>query len=49
MKVGRLADPAAEEARIAAARRAIGPDVILMLDANNAWADLPTALRFMRR
>lgn len=49
MKVGRLADPAAEEARIAAARKAIGPDVILMLDANNAWSDLPTALRFMKR
>jgi L-alanine-DL-glutamate epimerase-like enolase superfamily enzyme len=49
MKVGRLTDPAAEEARIAAARKAIGPDVVLMLDANNAWSDLPTALRFMRR
>jgi len=49
MKVGRLADPAAEEARIKAARKAIGPDVILMLDANNGWSDLPTALRFMQR
>ena len=48
MKVGRL-DPATEEARIAAAREAIGPDVLLMLDANNAWSDLPTALRFMNR
>jgi L-alanine-DL-glutamate epimerase-like enolase superfamily enzyme len=48
MKVGRL-DPKAEEARIAAARRAIGPDVLLMLDANNAWPDLPTALRYMAR
>ena len=35
MKVGRL-DPAGEEARVAAARKAIGPDVLLMLDANNA-------------
>ena len=48
MKVGML-DPAAEEARIAAARAAIGPDVLLMLDANNAWSDLPTALRYMAR
>lgn len=48
IKVGRHADPGAERARIEAARAAIGSDVILMLDANNAWADLPTALRFMR-
>ena len=47
MKVGKgnLKD---EEERIAAAREAIGPDIILMLDANNAWSDLPTALRFVR-
>lgn len=48
MKTGRLS-PADEEARIAAARDAIGPDVLLMLDANNAWSDLPTALEYMRR
>lgn len=48
MKVGRLS-PAEEEARIAAARKAIGPDVLLMLDANNAWQDVPTALRYMAR
>lgn len=48
MKVGRLS-PKEEEARIAAARKAIGPDVLLMLDANNAWADLPTALQYMAR
>lgn len=48
MKTGRLS-PAQEEARIAAARDAIGPDVLLMLDANNAWSDLPTALEYMRR
>ncbi len=48
MKVGRL-DPAGEEARIKAARGAIGDDVLLMLDANNAWSDLPTALRYMER
>ncbi|MEY3970755.1 MAG: hypothetical protein RLZZ80_453 [Pseudomonadota bacterium] len=48
MKTGRLS-PADEEARIAAARDAIGPDVYLMLDANNAWSDLPTAMEYMRR
>jgi L-alanine-DL-glutamate epimerase-like enolase superfamily enzyme len=48
MKVGRLA-PAEEEARVKAARAAIGPDVHLMLDANNAWSDVPTALRHLRR
>jgi L-alanine-DL-glutamate epimerase-like enolase superfamily enzyme len=37
-----------EEARIAAVRERIGDDVILMLDANNAWSDLPTALQFVR-
>jgi L-alanine-DL-glutamate epimerase-like enolase superfamily enzyme len=37
-----------EEERIAAVRDRIGSDVILMLDANNAWSDLPTALRFVR-
>ncbi|MFA5521750.1 MAG: mandelate racemase/muconate lactonizing enzyme family protein [Castellaniella sp.] len=48
MKVGRLS-PAEEEARIRAAREAIGDDVLLMLDANNAWKDLPTALEYMKR
>lgn len=48
MKVGRL-DPRGEEERIRAAREAIGPDVLLMLDANNAWKDLPTAMRYMDR
>jgi L-alanine-DL-glutamate epimerase-like enolase superfamily enzyme len=48
MKVGRLDSPD-EEKRVAAARESVGPDVSLMLDANNAWADLPTALRFMNR
>ncbi len=47
IKVGRLG-LLEEEARIAAAREAIGPDVLLMLDANNAWRDLHTALRFLR-
>lgn len=47
MKVGRVG--ASEDAdRIAAARDAIGKDGILMLDANNAWKDLPTAVSAMR-
>jgi L-alanine-DL-glutamate epimerase-like enolase superfamily enzyme len=47
MKVGKecLRD---EEARIAAVRERIGPAILLMLDANNAWSDLPTARRFAR-
>jgi L-alanine-DL-glutamate epimerase-like enolase superfamily enzyme len=47
MKVG-LESVAGERKRIAAVREAIGPDVRLMLDANNAWRDLPTALEYMR-
>jgi L-alanine-DL-glutamate epimerase-like enolase superfamily enzyme len=47
MKVGRE-DLHGEEQRIAAVRERIGPHIILMLDANNAWTDLPTALRFVR-
>ena len=48
MKVGRLT-PREEEERIAAARDAIGDDIHLMLDANNAWSDVPTALTYMKR
>ena len=48
MKVGRLS-PKEEEVRIRAAREAIGPDIYLMLDANNAWSDVPTALTYMKR
>jgi L-alanine-DL-glutamate epimerase-like enolase superfamily enzyme len=48
MKVGRLS-PKEEEARIRAAREAVGPEVHLMLDANNAWSDVPTALTYMKR
>ncbi|HEX2827652.1 MAG TPA: mandelate racemase/muconate lactonizing enzyme family protein [Burkholderiales bacterium] len=48
MKTGRLS-PREEEDRVRAAREAIGPDVLLMLDANNAWNDVPTALEYMRR
>ena len=48
MKVGRLS-PREEEARVRAARAAIGPDVELMLDANNAWHDLTEAMRYIER
>ncbi len=48
MKVGRFS-PAEEAARVAAARQAVGPDVLLMLDVNNGWKDLPTALEYVRR
>lgn len=48
IKVGREQDLGLERARVAAARGAAGPEVLLMLDANNAWQDLPTALRFVR-
>jgi L-alanine-DL-glutamate epimerase-like enolase superfamily enzyme len=48
MKVGRLT-PDEEEDRIRAARDAIGPSVHLMLDANNAWSDLPTAMLYCER
>lgn len=48
MKSG-LLEPHREEARLAAVREAIGPDVLLTLDINNGWADLPTALRYVSR
>jgi L-alanine-DL-glutamate epimerase-like enolase superfamily enzyme len=48
IKVGRFS-PKDEEARVAAARAAIGPDVLLMLDANNAWSDLQSALQHTQR
>jgi L-alanine-DL-glutamate epimerase-like enolase superfamily enzyme len=49
IKVGGSTDPNIEEARIKAVRERIGPDIELMLDANNAWKDVPTALRYIRR
>jgi L-alanine-DL-glutamate epimerase-like enolase superfamily enzyme len=46
IKVGRL--PLREEVRRArAAREAAGPDVALMMDANNAWPDATTAVTFI--
>src|SRR3546814_6104600 len=38
MKTGRHS-PKEEEARLKAARAAVGPDVELMMDCNNAWQD----------
>jgi L-alanine-DL-glutamate epimerase-like enolase superfamily enzyme len=46
MKVGR--DPQQDEARVRAARRAVGPDVELFVDANGAW-DRKQALAFAER
>jgi len=48
MKIGKQS-PSAEEERVARVRDAIGDDVLLMLDANNAWPDLATALRYLTR
>lgn len=39
------ASPSVDAQRVAAARAAMGPDGMLLLDANNAWNDLPAALR----
>jgi L-alanine-DL-glutamate epimerase-like enolase superfamily enzyme len=44
IKVGG-ADPVTDGCRAQGVREVIGPTGILMLDANNAWSDLPTALR----
>ena len=48
MKIGGL-PPSQDEDRVRAVRDAIGPDVHLMLDANNAWPDLPSALVALRK
>ncbi|PZN96899.1 MAG: racemase [Hyphomicrobiales bacterium] len=47
LKIGG-ASPADDAARIAIAREIVGPDGILLLDANNAWRDLASALRAIR-
>ncbi|MDP3061693.1 MAG: mandelate racemase/muconate lactonizing enzyme family protein [Chloroflexota bacterium] len=47
IKVGRL-PPEEDALRIKACREAIGPNVQLFLDANNAWADAPSAIRAVR-
>jgi L-alanine-DL-glutamate epimerase-like enolase superfamily enzyme len=46
MKVGRAA-PSVDRDRVKAAREAVGPDVKLMMDANNAWTDVATAATFL--
>ncbi|SMC30621.1 mandelate racemase/muconate lactonizing enzyme family protein [Polynucleobacter kasalickyi] len=48
MKTGRLS-PAQEEERLAAVRDAVGEDILVTMDANNAWADLPTAMEYIKR
>ncbi|WP_198969424.1 mandelate racemase/muconate lactonizing enzyme family protein [Xylophilus sp. ASV27] len=48
MKTGRLS-PKEEEARLKAARDAVGPDVELMMDCNNGWTDTTQAMQYMRR
>ncbi|MEI2416422.1 mandelate racemase/muconate lactonizing enzyme family protein [Orrella sp. JC864] len=48
MKTGRLS-PREEQARLAAAREAVGPDVEIMMDCNNAWGDITEALQYVRR
>jgi L-alanine-DL-glutamate epimerase-like enolase superfamily enzyme len=48
MKIGRL-PPGGEEDRVRAVRERIGPDIALMLDANNAWRDVVEALQTVRR
>jgi L-alanine-DL-glutamate epimerase-like enolase superfamily enzyme len=46
MKIGG-AEPSVDLLRVAAARDVLGPDRLLMLDANNAWRDLASALRYL--
>jgi len=48
MKTGRLT-PHEEEMRVKAAREAIGADVELMMDCNNAWTDTTQAMRYISR
>lgn len=47
IKVGR-GSVKEEGTRLAIVREAVGPNILIMLDANNAWRDLPTALRYVR-
>jgi L-alanine-DL-glutamate epimerase-like enolase superfamily enzyme len=48
IKVGRLSTEE-DTARLKACRHAIGPDIKLFLDANNAWRDAPSAIESIRR
>jgi o-succinylbenzoate synthase len=47
LKVGMGPSPAAERERVAVARRALGPDIHLRLDANGAWS-ASTAIEMLR-
>jgi L-alanine-DL-glutamate epimerase-like enolase superfamily enzyme len=47
IKVGRLS-PADDEARIRVCREAVGSDVPLLLDANNAWGSVSEAVEHLR-
>ena len=47
MKLGRLT-PKEDAVRVRAAREAVGPDVALFLDANNAWPDADAAIDAIR-
>lgn len=48
MKVGRL-DPAKEAERVKLVRSVIGPDLKLMIDANQAYLDVNTCMELCRR
>lgn len=48
IKVGRVS-PSEDEERVRVARDVLGKDGLLMLDANNAWNDLPTAMQYCER
>ncbi len=48
IKVGRLS-PVEDEERVRVSRKAVGENGILMLDANNAWTDIPTAVQYCER
>lgn len=48
MKTGRLS-PREEEERLRVVRQTVGDDVLVMMDANNAWSDVTEALRYVKR
>jgi len=47
LKIGG-ATPSQDAARVAAARQLLGPDGLILLDANNAWKDFASAMRAIR-
>ena len=48
IKIGGLS-PSEDAIRVAAARSVLGDDGLLLLDANNAWRDVASALRWLER